>query len=191
MNKKYQVFISSTYEDLQKERKKAQEAILDLECFPAGMEIFPAVDMEQFEYIKKVMDLSDYVVIISGNKYGTLAEEGISYTEKEFWYAKEKNIPIIAFLNSNFMEIESEEKIGLLKEFRNELKKERIVKFWNTEEELKTQIIVGLHKMFEIHEMPGWVRGGEQDKYKAPRIFYGKDEPKDMQDGDIWIAECE
>lgn len=40
MNKKYQVFVSSTYEDLKNERQEIVEAILDAGHIPAGMEIF-------------------------------------------------------------------------------------------------------------------------------------------------------
>lgn len=54
--KKYQVFVSSTYTDLIEERREVIEAIIDLGHIPAGMEGFPAIDMEQFRYIKKVID---------------------------------------------------------------------------------------------------------------------------------------
>lgn len=50
MDKRYQVFISSTYSDLQDERKKVMHTILSLGCIPAGMELFPAMDEEQFEF---------------------------------------------------------------------------------------------------------------------------------------------
>lgn len=48
MEKKYQVFVSSTYIDLIDERNQASRAILDTGCIPAGMEQFPAFDEEQF-----------------------------------------------------------------------------------------------------------------------------------------------
>lgn len=53
MNKRYQVFISSTFTDLKDERSKVIQTIMELDCIPAGMEIFPAIDEEQFEFIKK------------------------------------------------------------------------------------------------------------------------------------------
>lgn len=42
MNKRYQIFISSTYEDLKEERQKVTQAILKLYHFPIGMEMFHA-----------------------------------------------------------------------------------------------------------------------------------------------------
>lgn len=52
-NRKYQVFISSTYSDLVEERKKVLDVLLMADCIPAGMEAFVATDVEQFEVIKK------------------------------------------------------------------------------------------------------------------------------------------
>ena len=40
MEKKYQIFISSTYEDLKEAREKVRDAILSMMHFPIGMEMF-------------------------------------------------------------------------------------------------------------------------------------------------------
>jgi len=95
---KYQVFISSTYNDLIKAREKIIETILRLYHFPVGMEMFSADDDEQWDVIKDTIDISDYYIIIIGHRYGSETSEGISYTEKEYDYAKKKNIPILAFI---------------------------------------------------------------------------------------------
>jgi len=52
MDKRYQVFISSTFADLKEERTKVFQTIMQLDCIPAGMEMFPAIDEEQFNFIK-------------------------------------------------------------------------------------------------------------------------------------------
>ena len=59
--KKYQVFISSTYSDLKKEQREILDVLLMADCVPPGMEAFVATDTEQFEVIKKVIDLCDYL----------------------------------------------------------------------------------------------------------------------------------
>src|SRR5580658_5329998 len=97
MDKKYQVFISSTFSDLTSERQDTIRSVLDLGHIPAGMEIFPAADSEQFEYIKKVIDECDYYVLIVGARYGSVDTSGISFTEKEYDYANEKKIPVLIF----------------------------------------------------------------------------------------------
>ncbi|MBO5209852.1 MAG: DUF4062 domain-containing protein [Lachnospiraceae bacterium] len=188
MDKKYQVFISSTFEDLKEERLKVQEAILDMGCIPSCMEYFPAGDKKQFEYIKNQIDMSDYMIIISANAYGSIADDGKSYTEKEYWYAKEKGIPIIAFLNNVFSGEDCPEKVKLLEDFRNELKDSRIVKFWSNPEELKSQVLGGLYYIFNEEPRTGWVRAGISDEYVVPRFFFSKEEPKNPCEGDVWIG---
>ena len=100
MDKRYQVFISSTFSDLKEERKNVIQTLLEMDCIPAGMELFPAPDEEQWEFIKKIIDDCDYYMLIIGGRYGSLTKDGISYTEKEFDYAKEKNsiIPLGAIV---------------------------------------------------------------------------------------------
>ena len=56
MDKRYQVFVSSTYADLQQERQKVIQALMEMDCIPAGMELFPAADEEQWEFIKRIID---------------------------------------------------------------------------------------------------------------------------------------
>jgi hypothetical protein len=48
MEKRYQVFVSSTYEDLKDERAEVIQALLELDCMPAGMELFPASTDQQW-----------------------------------------------------------------------------------------------------------------------------------------------
>ena len=53
MEKKYQIFISSTYKDLIEARSKVRDAILSMMHFPVGMEMFNAADEEQWEIIQE------------------------------------------------------------------------------------------------------------------------------------------
>ena len=57
--KKYSVFISSTFMDLESERETIRKLVIDMGCIPLGMESFPATNEEQFSYIKKVIDDCD------------------------------------------------------------------------------------------------------------------------------------
>jgi hypothetical protein len=101
MDKRYQVFISSTYTDLRDERQLVMQAVLEMKHIPAGMEYFPAVDLKQFEYIKKVINLCDYYVLIIGGRYGSLTEKGISYTEREYDYAVSQKVPVIGLIHGS------------------------------------------------------------------------------------------
>lgn len=164
MNKRYQVFVSSTYADLKEERAKVIQTIMELDCIPAGMEIFPAIDEEQFEFIKKVIDDCDYYLLIIGGRYGTLSEEGISYTEMEYDYAINKGTKVIAFIHSNPDQIpigKSEKNSELrekLEKFRAKVSTNRLVKFWKKADELPGLVALSLSKTIKTYPATGWVR---------------------------------
>jgi hypothetical protein len=137
MDKVYQVFVSSTYSDLKDERRRVSETLAKAGYIPAGMELFPATDQQQLEFIKRVIDRCDYYVVILGGRYGSLADDKISYTEKEYEYATSTGIPVLAFLHSNPDKIEigksdkDKKQIERLVAFRAKLMKGRIVDFWS------------------------------------------------------------
>lgn len=182
MEKKYQIFISSTFEDLKEERKKVQDTILSMYHFPIGMEMFSAADEEQWEIIKETIDSSDYYVLIIANRYGTIIEKGkdkgISYTEKEYRYAKSKNIPILAFvIDKSVPRLESQrEAISETQEKLNEFIKEvgtgRMIQWWTSGEDLAAKVMNSLNKQIIKGKRPGWIRaidcisGSELDKLK-------------------------
>jgi len=169
MEKKYQIFISSTYTDLTKARERVRDAILTMMHFPVGMEMFGAGDEEQWEIIRDTIDSSDYYVLIVGHRYGSVVETGndagISYTEKEFRYAKEKKIPILAFILSDDATAKKADfendpkKIKKLTAFKNDVKNGRIVEWWETPDELALKVTAALHKQMDRKKRPGWVRG--------------------------------
>ena len=77
MQKKYQIFISSTYEDLKDERKKVQDTILRMYHFPIGMEMFSAGNVDQWKVIRETIDSSDYYILLVGHRYGSIIERCI------------------------------------------------------------------------------------------------------------------
>tara|TARA_R110002074_G_scaffold59550_1_gene144807 strand:+ start:217 stop:1221 length:1005 start_codon:yes stop_codon:yes gene_type:complete len=167
MEKRYQVFVSSTFMDLEKEREIAVQTLMKMDCIPSGMELFPAADIEQFDFIKKVIDDCDYYLLIIGGKYGSMTEEGISYTEKEYDYALEKGIKVIAFLHKfpeNLPAKNSEttsEAIEKLKKFREKVAKGRLVEFWENKDQLAGMVALGLISLKKMHPAIGWVRANQ------------------------------
>jgi hypothetical protein len=85
--KKYQIFISSTFEDLTEERRLVTEAILSMNHIPVGMELFAAGNEDQWTFIKNRIQESDYYIVIIAERYGSIGPKGISYTEMEYRYA--------------------------------------------------------------------------------------------------------
>lgn len=101
MDKRYQVFVSSTFADLEEERQEVMQALLELDCMPAGMELFPATNSDQWSLIKKIIDDSDYYIVILAGRYGSIGPDGISYTEMEYRYALETGKPVIGFIHKD------------------------------------------------------------------------------------------
>ena len=172
MEKKYQVFVSSTYEDLKSERQAAISCLLDMNCIPVGMEQFPASSLSQWEYIKKMINMSDYYLLIVAGKYGSIdPTENISYTEKEYKYAVANNIPIIAFLVSDIGNLvaskvgKTDEERENVERFRNDVKNAgRLVDFYSDENELKYKIAMAIPKIINDAPRSGWVRADQAEK---------------------------
>ena len=97
MNVKYQIFVSSTYEDLRKERDQVVKAILEMGHIPVGMEMFSAAGEEQWKIIARQIEECDYYVVIIAHRYGSL-DDAISFTEKEYDYAVRLKVPVFGFI---------------------------------------------------------------------------------------------
>ena len=165
-DKKYQVFISSTYTDLAEERKKILDVLFMADCIPAGMEAFVAADTEQFDVIKKVIDLCDYYVLIIGKRYGSVhPDTGKSYTEMEYRYAIEKSIPVLIFLHNDIGAIHldkserNEQNRRKLEKFMQDVSKDRMVKYWNGKEDLARKVSTTMFSVMERHPAAGWIKG--------------------------------
>lgn len=164
MHKRYQVFISSTFRDLIDERQETLKAVLEIDHMPAGMELFPASDDTAWNLIKDVIDASDYYILIIGGRYGSLDEEGISYTEKEYEYAIEMKKPVIPLLHKNPDNLprdktETENDAWeSLQNFREKVESKHTCVYWENADELKAKVIVGLTTATKRSPGVGWVR---------------------------------
>lgn len=167
-SKKYQVFISSTYTDLVDERKAVEETIIRAGDFPVGMESFPAADEEQFEFIKTVILKCDYYVLIIAGRYGSLAADGFSYTEKEYDFAVANGIPVLVMLHASLGSLQvdksesTEEGRKKLAAFIEKTSKGRIRKNWVAQAELKLAVREALDHAKATKPRPGWIRGDTQ-----------------------------
>lgn len=164
MDKRYQVFVSSTFKDLEEERKHIIQTLMEMDCIPAGMELFPAADEEQWDFIKKVIDDCDYYLLLIGGRYGSLSPEGISYTEMEYDYAVSKGMKVIALVHgepNNLPQIKCEKDTVLqekLERFREKVCTGRLVKFWINTDQVAGIVALSLTKTIKMHPAIGWVR---------------------------------
>lgn len=166
MDKRYQVFVSSTYHDLEKERQEVMQALLELDCFPAGMELFPAADMAQWELIKKVIDDSDYYLLILGGRYGSEGPNGLSYTEMEYDYAVSIGKPTVSFFHEDPSRIEAGKSETTaagkkkLKAFQKKVKG-KICKGWSTPSGLGSVVSRSIIQLIKSSPAVGWVRANQ------------------------------
>jgi hypothetical protein len=182
LEKRYQVFVSSTYADLKDERQRVIQTLMELDCIPAGMELFPAADQDQFEFIKRVINDCDYYLVIVGGRYGSITAQGISYTEQEYHYALDRGLKVVALLHENPDLIplgKSEQDPGLrsqLQSFRDKLAAGRLVRFWRTADELPGIVALSMSKTIRMFPAVGWVRA---DKIAAHAAIASAIKPPD------------
>ena len=141
------------------------QALLELDCIPAGMELFPAADDDQWTLIKRVIDDSDYYGLIIGGRYGSTTAEGVSYTEHEFDYALSCGKQVMAFphLNPNELaaknvEVDREAR-ERLNAFRKKVETGRTCKYWSTAAELGGLVSRAIAIATRDKPAEGWLRG--------------------------------
>jgi hypothetical protein len=166
---RYQVFVSSTYTDLIAERQAVMSALLQLGAMPAGMELFPAADDEAWTLIKRVIDESDYYLLVIGGRYGSTALDGLSYTEMEYDYAVDQGKPVMAFLHgepglihvkTTDVKPEARERLDA---FRKRVEKAKHVKFWTSPEDLAGKVALTFGTFTRTYPAVGWRRGDAGD----------------------------
>ena len=163
MEKRYQVFVSSTYTDLLKERQEVMQALLELDCIPAGMELFPAADDDQWTLIKRVIDDCDYYLVIIAGRYGSIGPGEKSFTQLEYEYAISQGKPVIAFLHKQPGKLpadNTEQDSQLAKkldDFRN-LAQKKMVRYWTTPADLGSAVSRSIIKLIKSNPAVGWVK---------------------------------
>jgi len=161
---RYQVFVSSTFADLQDERRAVIQTLMEMDCIPAGMELFPAADEEQLAFIKKIIDDCDYYIVIIGGRYGSVSESGLSYTEQEYDYAVSRGLKVIALIHGSTDDIPSgktdkdPQRAQSLESFKLRLSTGRLVKFWTASSELPGLVSLSLSKTIKTYPAIGWIR---------------------------------
>lgn len=164
MEKKYQVFVSSTYEDLKEERTAVINCLIANNCFPVGMEHFPASDKKPRELIEERLKKCDFYLLVSAGRYGLCeneSEEALSYTEMEYDFAKSINIPILAFIIKDFEKLEigkTDYKIPSnmikLTKFQDKVKRDNTVNFFTNKDDLAKAVANSIHeKILEIEKI--------------------------------------
>lgn len=167
--RKFSIFISSTYEDLKGERQALIGVALENNFIPVGMEQFHAAPTSQWNVITKMIDECDFYLLVIGSRYGSIDDEtGLSYTEKEYNYAKAKKLPVLVLIKKSSAIAESEkdtgddkyDKMRKLDEFRDRVKNDgNTVDFFEDINSLKYVASPTLgHAVNYVDDNAGWIR---------------------------------
>ena len=177
---KYQVFVSSTYRGLEDERRLVMQALLEMDCIPSGMELFPASSDEVWKLIESVIGEADYYVLIVGGRYGSTDATGISFTEREYDLAIASGVPVLAFLHGDPDEIPAKlsEMDSAAREkltaFRAKVEGVHHCKYWTNADGLAGAVSRSLNATIRTRPRHGWVRGDMaktvQDVEKAGKL---------------------
>jgi hypothetical protein len=168
MDKKFQVFVSSTYKDLKDERQAVVSAILEAGHIPAGIELFASGDKSQLETIKRWIGDSDVFMLILGGRYGSVEPDSSkSYIELEYEFANEFEKPNFAAVMQEdyFREKVKREGVDVLetdhsadhKRFKG-IVTSKICKFFSNLEQLKLIVFQSLLEIERNRKVVGWVR---------------------------------
>jgi len=150
--------------DLREERQQVIQALLELDCIPAGMELFPASDEGKWELIERVIDDSDYYVVVIGGRYGSTDDTGLSYTEREYDYAVSRKVPALGFVHANpelipvGMSEKDPDKQRRLDGFRSKVET-RMCQKYTSPEDLGGKVSRSLTQAIKRQPAEGWIRG--------------------------------
>jgi hypothetical protein len=128
------------------------------------MEAFVASNESQWDVITRVINECDYYVLIIGGRYGSITSDGISYTEREYNYAKKLSIPVLAFAHADPDLIaagkteKDEEGRKRLEAFRARVMAEHPIRTWTSAKELGALVSRSLTREIKINPRPGWIR---------------------------------
>lgn len=165
MDKRYQVFVSSTYEDLKEERNRIIQALLNFNCIPCGMEYFPAANEDAWDCIERLIPECDYYVILLAGKYGSIPKGRTkSYTHLEYELAVKHKVPVIGLLHRDTSKLPLDKcesattRRKQLEAFRSQVGR-KLCRFWNSADQLSGELIASLSSEMRRTPRVGWVRG--------------------------------
>jgi hypothetical protein len=169
--RKLQIFISSTYEDLVDIRLAAFEAVLAAGHIPAAMEQFTPGDETAWEKIRSWIDESDAFILILGGRYGSIEPTSQkSYVHREYEYASEKRKPYFALVVKKEHHEERVKQLGLKVDEREHQEKykqfyqsvtAKLCAFWSDKKDVQASIFRKLPEWSHRADLSGWIRAEE------------------------------
>src|ERR1022692_3669444 len=152
--------ISSTSLDLPEHRKAAMDACLRQSFFPLMMEHLPASDDDAIRESLRMVDEANIYLGILAYRYGHVPKgRDISITEMEYNHAGECGIPRLMFAMHKdhpirIEDVEMGEGAEKLKAFKERAKADKVLRFFKSMDELRSDVIDTLSKLREPNPSP-------------------------------------
>ncbi|ENV45536.1 DUF4062 domain-containing protein [Acinetobacter schindleri] len=162
LDKRYQVFISTSGSEMQPERIILSQTLVGMGFFSWGLEQRNPLSTA---FARRQIDDCDYVVILLGSQYGEQSVSGVGYMHLEYIYAVTKQKPIIVFMHDDpasrepslhDAKAELREKFN---DFRKLLQNEVDQVFtYRSLRDLEMAVRLNMPQMLERYPVTGWVR---------------------------------
>jgi len=165
--RKYQVFVSSTFTDLHEARQELMVALLAQGMIPTGLELHPGEGNKRWTVIQDVIRECDYYLILLGGRYGTLSPIGLSHVHREFVYATTKKKPALALLHEHPDQLPEDQREtnssgqAKFRDFRQLLQEQAHCYYWKSPADLATVINRAVPEFIAANPAPGLIRGGQ------------------------------
>ncbi|WZB67947.1 DUF4062 domain-containing protein [Achromobacter xylosoxidans] len=165
MEKRYQIFVSSTFRDLEVERQEVMHALLELDCIPSGMELFPAANEDQWNLIQRVIDDCDYYLLILGegtDPSAPTASATPKWNTGTRYQNKNRRLHFFTAIRERSLRLtrNPRKKEGKAQVVPRERRK-KLCKYWDSPQELGSVVSRSLIQLIKSTPAVGWVRANE------------------------------
>lgn len=162
LDKRYQVFISTSGKDMQPERMVLSQTLVGMGFFSWGLEQRTPLSTA---FSRRQIDDCDYFLLLVGSQYGEQSVSGVGYMQLEYIYAVTKQKPIIVFMHEDptsrpqSLHDEKPELREKFLEFRKQLQQEvdQVITY-RTLRDLELAVRSNMLQMLERYPVVGWVR---------------------------------
>lgn len=183
INRRFQIFVSSTFKDLAEERKKAIEVIFGRGHIPIALEGFSPRNAADLEVIRNAIADCQVYLLILGHRYGDMVPGSeMSYTELEYNLAQDHQLQTLVFVLRHDEVIQRRKELLDPQKDANELAntnrlwhfhermRRHFYKPWGPNDEFRYLIANALNDNLWNCEKPGFVPEKEEPTMELLRI---------------------
>ena len=155
MSQPLRLFVSSVQKELENERVTVQNLVntdpfLSAHCIPVLYEYEPASPEKALEGCLKSLDSCHVYLLIVGSQYGSLVGD-ISITHAEYRRAKDRHLPVLAFIRGDRSARREDRTAALLAELDEDgFKYKRFVHVVDLQKEVRAALVKVLQDRFSI-----------------------------------------